>query len=50
MNNQEIEQLRELLARLKEETEDYVGHNELARNAEGYLLIIAIEKYIERYG
>jgi hypothetical protein len=50
MNQEEIEQLKQLLARLKEETEDYVGHDKLARNAENYLLIIAMEKYIERYG
>jgi hypothetical protein len=50
MKQEEIEQLKQLLARLKEETEDYVGHDKLARNAESYLLIIAMEKYIERYG
>ena len=50
MYYEEIEALKQLLVRLKDETETYIDHGMMIRNSESYLLTIAIEKYIERYG
>jgi len=49
MNEIEKEELGQLLNKLKITTESYVDHSVLTKDFEKYLLIIAIEKYLERY-
>lgn len=46
---EKIKQLRQLLATIKDETETYIDHEKMVKDSEGYLLIIAIEKYLERH-
>jgi hypothetical protein len=46
---EEKEALIKLLEELKITTEPYVNHPEMVEDYEKYLLIIALEKYIERY-
>jgi hypothetical protein len=47
---EKIKQMRQLLAIIKDETEAYADHEKITQNSESYLLIIAIEKYLDRYG
>jgi hypothetical protein len=46
---EKIKQLRQLLIIIKDETETHISHEEMVKQSEGYLLIIAIEKYLERH-
>jgi len=46
---EKIKMLRQLLDAVKEETETYIDHEKMVANSENYLLIIAIEKYLERH-
>lgn len=46
----DLEKLKELFEQLKKETEDYVDHEKMVDKSEYYLLMIAMAKYIERYG
>jgi hypothetical protein len=45
-----LELLAQLLTELKESTEEYVMHETMMRKSEDYLLIIALEKYLESWG
>lgn len=46
----DLEKLKELFEQLKKETEDYIDHEKMVDKSEDYLLMIAMAKYIERYG
>jgi hypothetical protein len=46
---EKIKQLKQLLATIKNETETCIDHEKMVKDSEGYLLIIAIEKYLERH-
>lgn len=46
---EEKEHLIKLLEHLKESTEPYIYHEKMIEHYERYLLIIALQKYIERY-
>jgi len=46
----DIDKLKELYKELKKETEDYIDHDKMVDKSEDYLLMIAMAKYIERYG
>lgn len=47
---EKIKYLRQLLTTIKDETETYIDHEKMVKDSESYLLIIAIEKYLERHG
>lgn len=50
INIMDLEKLKELFEQLKKETEEYIDHEKMVDKGEDYLLLIAMAKYIERYG